>query len=128
MGAEYRTIGNLIGALQSQGFAPAGSSFDFFILPRLTVPSAQYFLIQFIMSNKNNRPRYTVCVARDTEYGKSYFTRIGSAFEMKESDGLSIVLEAHPIGDRILLFPEKEKPAPKAEQAAKPSPESPPEG
>ena len=69
---------------------------------------------KLLCSKTNNRPRYSVHVARDTDNGKAFYTRIGSAFEIKEGKGLSIVLEAHPIGDRMLLFPIVEKPASEA--------------
>ncbi len=41
---------------------------------------------------------------------KRYFTPIGVCFKHKKGPGLTIMLNAHPIGDEIVLFAPTEKP------------------
>ena len=41
---------------------------------------------------------------------KRYFTAIGVCFKHKKGDGLTLKLNAHPIGDEIVLFPPSESP------------------
>ena len=93
-------------ALQSQGFAPSGSSFDFLALASGEASRAQYFLTLLNMSSKNNRPRYNVMVNGGTT-DKPFWVRIGAAFDT-EKGGLSIKLHANPIEGRIWLFEPKE--------------------
>ena len=59
------------------------------------------------MSTIPNRPRYTAFTVKDQPGKKSVYTRIGVAFEAKSGKGLSIHLDALPLGDRILLFEPK---------------------
>ncbi len=42
--------------------------------------------------------------------GKRYFTAIGVAFKHKKGNGLTIKLNALPLGDEIVLFEPSEKP------------------
>lgn len=42
--------------------------------------------------------------------GKRYFTPIGVCFKHKKGGGLTLKLNAHPIGDEIVLFPPSESP------------------
>ncbi len=104
---KYNTFGNVPATLQSQGFAPTGSSFDFFAYAAGEIQGAQYFLTQYIMSKTNNRPRYTVYAVKDQEGKPSRYTAIGAAFEMKDSKGLTIQLDALPTNGRILCFAPK---------------------
>lgn len=66
------------------------------------------------MSTINNRPRYAAFSVKDQEGKKPRYTRIGSAFAIKDGKGLSIQLDALPIGDRILLFEPKSSQAEEA--------------
>lgn len=47
---------------------------------------------------------YRVCVARKGKDGKTFWTRIGAAFP-RESGGMSVVLDALPIGNELVIFP-----------------------
>lgn len=52
---------------------------------------------------------YRVCVPRkDEKTGKTYWTNIGAAFP-RDRGGFSIRLDAHPIGNEILIFPPDEE-------------------
>lgn len=41
--------------------------------------------------------RYDACVGRKGKDGKTYWTKIGSAFPSKQGDGLNVVLDALPM-------------------------------
>lgn len=60
------------------------------------------------MSKNTNRPRYSAFSVKEQKGGKNHYTKIGVAFEIQEGSGLSISLDALPVGDRILLFEYKE--------------------
>jgi hypothetical protein len=48
---------------------------------------------------------YRVCVARkDEKSGKTHWTRIGAAFK-RDNGGMSVVLDALPIGRDFMIFP-----------------------
>ncbi len=57
-------------------------------------------------------PNYEAFTVKEDENGKKRYTKIGACWENKS--GLTIRLEAHPMGDTILLFP----PRPKEDRAA----------
>ncbi len=61
---------------------------------------------------------YRVCVARkDEKTGKTYWTRIGVAFK-RDSGGMSVKLEALPLGSEMMIFPPDSEPrggAPKSD-------------
>ena len=52
---------------------------------------------------------YRVCVARKGKDGKTFWTRIGAAFQ-RESGGMSVVLDALPIGNELMIFPPDDGP------------------
>jgi hypothetical protein len=54
------------------------------------------------------RPQYDVFVSREIEAGKSFYTKIGAAWDVGK-DGISITLDATPVDGRIVLFPVKDK-------------------
>lgn len=56
-------------------------------------------------SNKPSFYAYTVV----GEGKRAVFTRIGAVFKHTKSEGFSILLNAHPIGDRIVVLPPKEE-------------------
>jgi hypothetical protein len=48
---------------------------------------------------------YRVCVPRkDEKTGKTYWTNIGAAFP-RDRGGMSIMLDALPLGREIMIFP-----------------------
>lgn len=51
---------------------------------------------------------YRVCTPRkDEKTGKTYWTRIGSAWK-RDSGGMSLVLDALPMGRELVIFPPDE--------------------
>jgi hypothetical protein len=51
---------------------------------------------------------YRVCVPRkDEKTGKTYWTNIGAAFP-RDRGGMSVMLDALPIGREIMIFPPDE--------------------
>lgn len=60
-------------------------------------------------TTKSNMPAYNVAVGtQKTPDGKTFWTSIGSGWDM-ENGGISIKLNAHPIGDTLAIFPKKDK-------------------
>ncbi len=58
---------------------------------------------------------YRVCVPRkDEKSGKTYWTNIGAAFP-RDRGGMSIMLDALPLGREIMIFPPDDRDA-KAER------------
>ena len=51
---------------------------------------------------------YRVCVARKGKDGKTYWTGIGAAFK-RDNGGMSVVLDALPIGNEMMIFPPDEE-------------------
>lgn len=52
---------------------------------------------------------YRVCVPRkDEKTGKTYWTNIGAAFP-RDRGGMSIMLDALPIGRELMIFPPDEE-------------------
>jgi hypothetical protein len=65
--------------------------------------------------------RYDICTPREGSNGKTYWTRIGSAFEGDK--GIQLVFDALPIADskgRVVanLFEPREKQAPRNQSAS----------
>ena len=54
-----------------------------------------------------NKPKWTVSAPTETKDNKVYWCNIGSAWEGDK--GISITLNAHPIGSKLMLFPYQEK-------------------
>lgn len=51
---------------------------------------------------------FRVCTPRkDEKTGKTHWTRIGAAWK-KDNGGMSIVLDALPIGNQLMIFPPDE--------------------
>lgn len=50
-------------------------------------------------------PQWTVAVAREGQ-GQTYWTTIGAGWNA-QGGGISVNLDAHPIGNRIMIFPRK---------------------
>ncbi len=60
---------------------------------------------------------YRVCVPRkDEKTGKTYWTNIGVAFP-RDRGGMSVILEALPIGREMMIFPPDEGDRAPAKQA-----------
>jgi hypothetical protein len=52
---------------------------------------------------------FRVCTPRkDEKTGKTYWTRIGAAFK-RDGGGMSIVLDALPLGNQLMVFPPDEE-------------------
>ena len=62
------------------------------------------------MANNHKPPTHRVCVTK--HYGpnleKTFYTRIGSAWLIKDG-GMSIELNAHPIGNQMVIFRNEEQ-------------------
>lgn len=68
--------------------------------------------------------RLDALTVRKDKNGKSWFTKIGTAFENKSGDGYTLVLEALPLQDsegqcRVILKAPKDKAAPSPHDKAK---------
>jgi hypothetical protein len=57
---------------------------------------------------KGQKPDFGVFVSREGNDQKTYYTRIGSAWRVA-NDGISIKLDALPIGGEAVLFPPKDE-------------------
>jgi hypothetical protein len=57
---------------------------------------------------QGKKPDYAVYVSRKGSDEKNYYTRIGSAWEVA-NDGISIKLDALPVGGEMVLFRPKEE-------------------
>ena len=55
------------------------------------------------MSDDTKRPSHIAYHVRDGQDGKSYFNRVGSAFEHKDREGFNVFLDAVPVDGRITL-------------------------
>lgn len=55
-----------------------------------------------------NKPDYEVFVTREGRDRKTYYTRIGAAW-MVANNGISIKLDALPVGGEMVCFPPKER-------------------
>lgn len=51
---------------------------------------------------------YVVYAVREREGNKNIWTRIGAAFKHDKAEGLTIYLDALPVGRKIVLMPPKE--------------------
>jgi len=57
----------------------------------------------------SNSPKYLVYTVKDRGRGrKSFWTRIGAAWEQQKGGGLNIELEALPLDGKLVLMPPKE--------------------
>jgi hypothetical protein len=54
------------------------------------------------------KPDYAVYVTREGRDNKTYYTRVGSAWRVA-NDGISIRLDALPVGGECVLFPPREE-------------------
>ena len=55
------------------------------------------------MSDDTRKPSHIAYHVREGQDGKSYFNRVGSAFEHKDREGLNIFLDAVPVDGRVTL-------------------------
>ena len=49
------------------------------------------------------RPSHIAYQVRDTDDGKAYFNRVGSAFEHKDGEGFNVILDSVPVDGRVTL-------------------------
>ncbi len=68
------------------------------------------------------KPYRAVVPRKNEKTGKTYWTQIGVAWK-RDTGSISIVLDALPIGNEIVLFPPDDGPARPASGAAKDEPE-----
>ena len=54
---------------------------------------------------EGNRPDFDVFAIREREGGKDVFTKIGVAFKRRHNEGVSILLDALPLGRRLAVLP-----------------------
>lgn len=54
---------------------------------------------------EGRKPDFDVFSIREREGGKDVFTKIGVAFKRQEAEGISILLDALPIGRRLAVLP-----------------------
>jgi len=53
--------------------------------------------------------RYNLSTPRESKDGKTYWTKIGSAWPTKDGQGFSIVLDALPLNGKLLMSLPKDK-------------------
>ena len=58
---------------------------------------------------KPKRPSHYAYQVNEGQDGKSYFNRIGAAFEHKDGQGFNVVLDAHPVDGRLTLRTPQER-------------------
>jgi hypothetical protein len=51
------------------------------------------------------KPDFDVFAIRERDGGKDVFTKIGVAFKRQEGQGVSILLDALPLGRRLAVLP-----------------------
>jgi hypothetical protein len=51
---------------------------------------------------------YTVCTPVETQGGKTFWRRLGSAWPAKSGDGWNLQLDAVPINGKLSIFPPRE--------------------
>lgn len=52
---------------------------------------------------KGNRPSHFAYHVRESEDGKAFFNRVGSAFAHKDGNGFNVVLDSVPVDGRVTL-------------------------
>jgi hypothetical protein len=60
---------------------------------------------------QGNKPAYAVYVTREGRDGKTFYTRIGSAWRVG-NDGVAVKFDALPTNGECVLFPPKEEDRP----------------
>jgi hypothetical protein len=50
-------------------------------------------------------PDYVVYAVRERDGSKDVWTRIGAAFKHDKADGLTLLLDALPVGRKVVLMP-----------------------
>ena len=58
---------------------------------------------------EKSQPSHIAYHVNEADNGKSYFNRVGSAFEHKDGQGFNIVLESTPVDGRITLRTPQER-------------------
>ncbi|WP_193169963.1 hypothetical protein [Nisaea nitritireducens] len=56
-----------------------------------------------VRNEEANRPSHLAFQVSDGQDGKSYFNRIGAAFEHRDNEGYNIALDAVPVDGKITL-------------------------
>ena len=60
-------------------------------------------------AGKGKGPSHIAYHVRDGEDGKSFFNRVGSAFEHKDGQGYNVLLDSVPVDGRVTLRTPKER-------------------
>lgn len=55
--------------------------------------------------SEGRKPDFDVFAIREREGGKDVFTKIGEAFSRQDGAGVSILLDALPLGRRLAVLP-----------------------
>ena len=58
---------------------------------------------------KGKGPSHIAYQVREGEDGKSFFNRVGSAFEHKDGQGFNVLLDSVPVDGRVTLRTPKER-------------------
>jgi hypothetical protein len=57
----------------------------------------------------SNKPSHIAYQVRESEDGKAFFNRVGSAFQHKDGKGYNLELDAVPVNGRVVLRTPKER-------------------
>lgn len=60
-------------------------------------------------SQKGASPSHVAYQVRENEGGKSFFNRVGSAFEHKDKQGFNLILDSMPVDGRVTLRTPQER-------------------
>lgn len=74
--------------------------------------------------NAGNRPSHLAYQVRDAEEGKSYFNKVGAAWEHGDGQGYNIQLDSVPVDGRVTLrTPQERLDELRSDTQAQPEPE-----
>lgn len=60
----------------------------------------------------DRQPDFVVYAVRERDGAKDVWTRIGAAFKHDKAEGLTVLLDALPIGRKVVLLPPRDDDAP----------------
>ncbi|WP_395173318.1 hypothetical protein [Roseibium alexandrii] len=72
-------------------------------------PAQEQQTEQAVQTPEKSQPSHIAYHVNETDSGKSYFNRVGSAFEHKDGQGYNVVLESTPVDGRITLRTPQER-------------------
>jgi len=56
----------------------------------------------------DNAPKMVAYAVREREGGKDVFTRIGAVFSHNSGEGFTLLMDALPLGRKVVVLPAKE--------------------